>query len=99
MHGDGARGVLFILAERTFSQTKRVEKRANVQVALGIEQVDIHRREIRALAVLFDGIVGSEKSCGGNDAVEDHQDDEPFREFATLRHFALAAARMRGSAQ
>jgi hypothetical protein len=70
-----------------------------MEVAVGVHQMNAHRREIRALTILFDGIVGGKKSSGDDDAVEQRKEDEPFREFVGLFHFALAAVRIRGSAQ
>jgi hypothetical protein len=96
---DGCGRVFFVLVKGTCSQTKRIEERAQVEVASRIHQVNAHGREIGALTVLLDWIVRCEKSRGGNDAVERHQDDEPSREFAALRHSALAAVRIRGSAK
>jgi hypothetical protein len=96
---DGACGVFFVLVEGTFSQTKRIKKGAKMEVAVRIDQMNAHGRKIRALAVLLDGIVRREESRSSDDSVEEYQDDEPSREFATLRHLALAAVRMRGSAQ
>ena len=81
------------------SQTKRVEKRAQMEVALRIHQVNVHGRKIGVLAVLFDGIVWRKKSRADYDAMEHDENDEPLREFAALTHFALAAVRIRGSAQ
>src|ERR1700675_1217514 len=96
---DGTRGVFFVLVERTFSQTKRVEKRAQVEVVLRIHQMNAHGRKIGALAVLLDGIVGRKKSCSSDDAMEDNQSNEPPGELAGPRHLALAAVRIRGSAK
>src|SRR5579863_1365524 len=96
---DGRGCVFFVLIERTFLQTKWIEKRARVNVALRVDQMYVHGRKIRTLAVLFDGIVRCEKSCCGNDPVKEQEDDEPFCEFVGLFHFALAAVRIRGSAQ
>ena len=57
-------------------------------MALRIHQVNVHGWKIRALTVLFDGIVRCEKSGAHYDAMERDENDEPFREFSALTHFA-----------
>lgn len=49
---------LFELVEGAFSQTQRVEKWAEVEMALGIDHVKVHRGKVRAIAILLSGIIG-----------------------------------------
>jgi hypothetical protein len=93
------RGVLFVLVERSFSQTKWIEKRARVEVVLRIHPMESHGRKIGVVAVLLDGIVGRKESCTGDDTMEHDQSDEPPGELLGPLHLALAAMRIRGSAQ
>jgi hypothetical protein len=76
---DGRGCVFFVLIERTFSRTKWIEKRTQVNVAPRVDQMYVHGRKIRTLAILFDRIVRCEESCSGNDPVKEQEDDEPFR--------------------
>src|SRR5579872_1641493 len=88
-----------VLIEGTFSQTKRVKKWAQMEMALSIHPVNPHGRKIGALAILLDRIVGRKKSRTCDDNVEKDEKDEPLCELAPLLHLALAAMRIRGSAQ
>src|SRR5579864_2264182 len=99
VHGNRCVRAFLILIEGAFSQTKRVKKWAQMEMALSIHPVNPHGRKIGAPAILLDRIVWREKSSTSDGAVEQGEKDEPLCELAPLLHLALAAMRIRGSAQ
>src|SRR5260370_38058132 len=97
-HRNGRVRVLLELIEGSLTQMECVEKRPEMEVALLINNVDSHGRQVRSLAILLQRIVWCEKSGAGYDPMKYNQGDEPFRQPPPTRHSAPASGRSLGPA-
>ncbi len=96
---DGLIGARFELIKGAVAQMHGVEKRAEPKVPLCIHQMNFHRRQVGAFAILLGRIIGREKTRARHHSMKNSKRDEPSLPSAALDHFAAALVRILGSAQ
>ena len=95
----GLCGVLDVLVKRAGTESRCIDEGSQVQVFLPIHHVQVHRRQVRIYAILFDRIIRRKKAGAEDYAVQAAEDEEPEYDFAATAHREELSVRIRGSTQ